>query len=92
MIRKTISMPDAMGEWISDRVKSGQYNNESEYIRDLVRQDQDEQAKMAFLMNALAEGEADVAAGRVTTLRTEEDINDFFDDIIQEVKQNHAEN
>jgi len=57
-------MPGAMDDWVSDRVKSGQYNNESEYIRDLVRQDQAERAKMAFLMERLAEGEADIAAGR----------------------------
>ncbi|MDZ4761504.1 MAG: type II toxin-antitoxin system ParD family antitoxin [Alphaproteobacteria bacterium] len=41
MIRKTISMPDAMGDYIEDRVKSGQYGNDSEYIRDLVRRDQE---------------------------------------------------
>lgn len=40
MIRKTISMPDRMGEFIADRIKSGDYQNESEYIRDLIRRDQ----------------------------------------------------
>ena len=41
MIRKTISMPDAMGKYIDKRVKAGQYGNDSEYIRDLIRKDPD---------------------------------------------------
>ncbi len=81
MIRKTISMPDAMGDWITERVKSGQYNNESEYIRDLVRQDQAERAKMAFLTDHLAESQADYKAGRFTRIRTDAELTSFFDDI-----------
>ena len=47
MIRKTISMPDEMGEWIENRIRSGQYNNDSEYFRDLVRHDQQRQEALA---------------------------------------------
>ena len=78
MIRKTISMPDAMGDWITERVKSGQYNNESEYIRDLVRQDQEERAKMAFLSGHLAESQADYQAGRFTRIQSNEELSSFF--------------
>ncbi|MGB0849275.1 MAG: type II toxin-antitoxin system ParD family antitoxin [Thiolinea sp.] len=47
MIRHTISIPDPMSNYISHQVKSGQYGNVSEYIRDLVRKDQ-EQKKLAM--------------------------------------------
>ena len=47
MSRQTMSfaLPDAMREYIDQRVASGHYGNTSEYIRDLVRRDQEEQAR-----------------------------------------------
>ncbi len=41
----SFALPDAMREYIDQRVASGHYGNTSEYIRDLVRRDQEEQAK-----------------------------------------------
>jgi antitoxin ParD1/3/4 len=58
MIRKTISMPDEMGEWIENRIRSGQYNNDSEYFRDLVRHDQQRQEAISQLRRMLDEAEA----------------------------------
>ena len=58
MIRKTIAIPDEMGIWVGERVQSGQYNNESEYFRDLVRRDQERQEAMTQLRQMLEEGEA----------------------------------
>jgi len=43
MIRKTISMPGEMSHWLNDRIKSGQYNNDSEYFCDLIRRDQEKE-------------------------------------------------
>ena len=56
MIRKTISMPDDMGQWILQRI-AGSYNNESEYFRDLVRQDQAQQEERKQLQQLLIAGE-----------------------------------
>ena len=36
MAKLTISMPDAMSEYVTARVEAGQYGNVSEYFRDLV--------------------------------------------------------
>lgn len=55
MIRKTISMPDEMGEWISQHI-TGNYNNESEYFRTLIRRDQREQEAISQLEQLLDEG------------------------------------
>ena len=47
MSRQTMSfaLPESMREYIDARVSAGSYGNTSEYIRDLVRRDQEEQAK-----------------------------------------------
>jgi antitoxin ParD1/3/4 len=49
-----VSLPDLMREWVEDRVKSGQYANASDYVRDLIRRDQE---KREALVAALIEGE-----------------------------------
>ncbi|MFT3822045.1 MAG: type II toxin-antitoxin system ParD family antitoxin [Rubrivivax sp.] len=47
MSRHTMSfaLPEPMRDYIESRVLTGQYGNTSEYIRDLVRRDQEEQAR-----------------------------------------------
>jgi antitoxin ParD1/3/4 len=47
MSRHTMSfaLPESMRDYIDNRVAAGNYGNTSEYIRDLVRRDQEEQAK-----------------------------------------------
>jgi len=47
MSRQTMSfaLPESMREYIHTRVSVGNYGNTSEYIRDLVRRDQEEQAR-----------------------------------------------
>ncbi len=57
MVRKTIAMPDDMGTWVEHRIQSGQYNNDSEYFRDLVRRDQERQKAALQLRQMLEEGE-----------------------------------
>jgi antitoxin ParD1/3/4 len=47
MSNRTMSfaLPDALRSYIELRVNSGQYGNTSEYLRELIRRDQEEQAK-----------------------------------------------
>ena len=54
MASMNISLPDEMREWIEQQVKSGQYANASDYMRDLVRHDQREREAIRL---ALIEGE-----------------------------------
>ncbi len=63
MSRNTLSfaLPEAMRSYIDARVASGHYGNTSEYIRDLVRKDQAEEAKArlrALIEDGLASGPA----------------------------------
>jgi antitoxin ParD1/3/4 len=48
MIRKTISLPQGMANFIQSRLQSGLYGNDSEYFRELVRADQKAQEKEIF--------------------------------------------
>ena len=51
----SVALPETMQAYISARVSGGNYGNTSEYIRDLVRKDQSEQAK-ARLRSLIEEG------------------------------------
>jgi len=51
----SFALPESMREYIDARVSAGSYGNTSEYIRDLVRRDQEEQAKKQ-LRNLIGEG------------------------------------
>ena len=55
-IRKTITLSDTQESWIKRQIAQGGFTNDSEYIRDLVRRDQEGQAKLAGLRQAIAEG------------------------------------
>jgi len=57
MLRKTITVTQQQDAWIKSQIKSGQYGNDSEYMRDLVRKDQEYKQKLSALRSALKEGE-----------------------------------
>ena len=41
----SFALPEAMRSYVDQRVQSGQYGNTSEYLRELIRRDQEDQAK-----------------------------------------------
>jgi antitoxin ParD1/3/4 len=54
MATMNVSLPDPMKDWVEERVKSGHYANASDYVRDLIRRDQE---KRDALVQALIEAE-----------------------------------
>jgi len=56
MMRKTITIPDAMEEWVKAKIASGRYGNDSEYFRDLIRRDQDRRNAERELRALIDEG------------------------------------
>ncbi len=56
MMRKTITIPDAMEEWVKAQINSGRYGNDSEYFRDLIRRDQDRRSGERELPALIDEG------------------------------------
>lgn len=58
MAQMNISSPDKLKEWIESRVADGSFASSSDYVRDLVRQDQREAARMEHLRAEIAKGRA----------------------------------
>ena len=54
--RKSITFTDQQDNWIKLRVEKGDFTNDSEYIRELVRKDQQEHMKLLELKQAIDEG------------------------------------
>lgn len=57
MATVTISLPEPMKAWVEAEAGNGQYSGVSDYIRDLIRRDQDSKARREALVQALIEGE-----------------------------------
>ncbi len=56
-VRKTITLTDQQDAWISAQVAAGQYTNDSEAIRDLIRREQERGFEIETIRQALIEGE-----------------------------------
>lgn len=57
-VRKTITLTDKQDGWIKAQIEAGHYTNDSEYIRDLIRREQERSAEIEAVRAALIEGEA----------------------------------
>ena len=77
-----VSLTRALEDLVRRKVESGLYNNASEVVREALRlmQEHDElrRLKLERLREELAEGEADLAAGRASTLSDDDEIKAFF--------------
>ncbi len=49
MATMNISLPDPMKQWVEGRAETGRYSNASDYVRDLIRRDQERTAKIAHM-------------------------------------------
>lgn len=58
MHRKTITLTEQQDDWVKAQIESGHFGNDSEYIRDLIRRDQQAKERLAALRQALADGES----------------------------------
>ena len=56
-VRKTITLTDQQDAWVKSQIDAGHYTNDSEYIRDLIRREQERSAQLDALRAALVEGE-----------------------------------
>lgn len=55
-VRKSITFTDKQDGWIKLRIQNGDFTNDSEYIRDLVRRDQERNTKLLELKQYIDEG------------------------------------
>lgn len=78
MATMNISLPDDMKTWVISQEATGKYRNASDYVRDLIRRDQEQAQRLAFQQAIVAAG---IASG-VSDLTVE--------DIIAEADQEYA--
>lgn len=76
--RKTITLSEQQDAWVKARIASGDYTNDSEYFRDLIRRDQEQNAKLQVLKNAIRDGLQSGTSDRM------------IDEIWREAEQRHA--
>ncbi|MEL6062920.1 MULTISPECIES: type II toxin-antitoxin system ParD family antitoxin [unclassified Methylobacterium] len=69
MATMNISLPDPMKAWVEAQAGTGRYANASDYVRDLIRRDQERLAKIDELQRLIDDG---LAAG--VSDRSEEEI------------------
>ena len=58
MAQMNVSIPDKLKGWAEQRVAEGRYSSTSDYIRDLVRRDQEQEERLRRLQAAIDEGRA----------------------------------
>lgn len=55
-IRKTVTFTEQQDNWIKAQIEAGEFTNDSEYLRNLVRQDQAKNQNFISLKMKLQEG------------------------------------
>jgi antitoxin ParD1/3/4 len=77
-----LSLTPKLEEFVRSKVEAGHYNNASEVVREALRLMQEfetvRRLKLKRLKSALAKGEAELAAGRFTTIADDDDLSGFF--------------
>lgn len=56
MATMNVSLPDPMKEWVESRSRHGHFSNASDYVRHLIRKDQERQAAIVALQSAITLG------------------------------------
>lgn len=55
MATMNVSLPDPMKDWVEAQAQTGRYANASDYVRDLIRKDQERADKVARLQALITE-------------------------------------
>lgn len=56
MATMNVSLPDGMKDWVESQTRTGRYGNASDYVRDLIRRDQERTDKIAAMQRLVDEG------------------------------------
>ncbi|MDP3745503.1 MAG: type II toxin-antitoxin system ParD family antitoxin [Phenylobacterium sp.] len=55
MATMNVSLPDALKDWVEGRTRTGRYSNASDYVRDLIRRDQERDEKIEAMQRLVSE-------------------------------------
>lgn len=56
MATMNASLPDPIKQWVEEQAQTGRFSNASDYVRDLIRRDQERADKMRELQHLISEG------------------------------------
>jgi antitoxin ParD1/3/4 len=56
MATMNVSLPDPMKDWVESQTETGRYANASDYVRDLIRRDQERNDKIAAMQRFVDDG------------------------------------
>jgi len=56
MATMNVSLPQPMKQWVESRAGNGRYSNASDYVRHLIRRDQDREEARIMLQGTIDEG------------------------------------
>lgn len=89
-----ISLPETQRTFVEEKIKKEGYGTISEYVRQLIREEQRKDARreqeMEFLRAEIQKGVDDIRAGRSTRLETPEDYERMAEDIIKRGREKLA--
>lgn len=72
MATMNVSLPDKMKDWVERQAETGRFSNASDYVRDLIRRDQEREAEIRALQALIDEGpESGVSELTVDQIRDE---------------------
>ena len=67
MATMNVSLPESMKDWVETQARTGRYSNSSDYVRDLIRRDQERAEKLAELRRLIEAGFASGLSDRSLT-------------------------
>jgi antitoxin ParD1/3/4 len=56
MATMNVSLPDPMKDWVEAQAHTGRYSNASDYVRDLIRRDQERADKITHMQKLVSAG------------------------------------
>lgn len=80
MATMNVSLPDAMKDWVEGRTETGRYSNASDYVRALIRRDQERNAKIEAMQTLIDEA---IEGGE-----SELSVEEIFDSVRQRAREN----
>lgn len=64
LVKKSVTVTDRQEQWIRAQIASGEYGSDSEYVRDLIRRDQEQNSAFRALKTAIQDGLASGASDK----------------------------
>lgn len=78
MSTMNISLPEELKRWVESQARTGRFGNSSDYVRELIRRDQERQARIANIQQLIDEGiESGVSEVTMADIRESSRKNSF---------------